>query len=53
MMDVMKSDVAAEPLKNFRELVERATFEGRSKEIPLHVTRPVDSLILVLDIEKP
>lgn len=53
VMDVVEADVAGEPLQNFRQFVERASFEGGFREIPVLGAFPVDVFELMLDVEKP
>src|SRR5215510_14946790 len=53
MVDVMESDVAAEPLQHARQLVIRTAQQRRRRVIPLAAVAPVGLLILMLDVEKP
>jgi len=53
MVDVMKADVAAEPPEDFRKPIERTSLEGRIEEAPLMMSRPIDSPVLMLNVEKP
>src|SRR5687767_1024804 len=53
MVDVVKANVAREPLENFRQLVERTAFECRSCVVPILPAFPIDVLELMLHVEQP
>src|SRR5262245_31923414 len=53
MVDVMESNVAAEPLQHAGQLVIRTAQQRRRRVIPLSAVAPVGVLILMLDVEKP
>ena len=53
MMNVMESDVAREPLKNFRQPVERAALKRRRSVIPISAPFPVHTFKLMLHVEQP
>ena len=53
MMDVVKADVAREPLQYLRQFVERTALQRRSRVVPFIAAFPVHSLELMLDIEQP
>src|SRR5690242_13768407 len=53
MMNVMKSDIAGEPLQHFRQLIKRTPLEGCSAVIPILGSLPVSSLELMLNVEQP
>ncbi len=53
MVDVVKADVAREPLEDFRELVERTAFEGRLRVVPILAALPVNAFELMLYVKEP
>jgi hypothetical protein len=53
VMNMVKANVAREPLQNFRQFVERTALEGRRGEVPFARAFPVGVFKLVLDIEHP
>ena len=53
MMDMMKADVSAEPLKNFRKFVVRTALQGSLGKVPILSPLPVDIFKLMLHVEKP
>ena len=53
MMNVMEPDIAREPLKNPRELVEGAALESRFGVIQIVASFPINPFKLMLDVEEP
>src|SRR6266508_1974235 len=53
MMNVMKPDVAGEPLQDLGQFVERTALQRRRGVIPFLGAFPVNSLELVLNIKQP
>src|SRR3954464_314608 len=53
MVNMMKTNVAREPLQDLGQLVKRTPLKRGQRVIPLLAALPVDSLELVLDIEEP
>ena len=53
MMNMVETDVAGKPLQNLRQLVERATLQSGSREIPLVTALPVNPLELMLHVKQP
>ena len=53
MMNVMKSDVAREPLQDLGQFVERTALQRCRGVIPLAAAFPVNSFKLMLDIKQP
>ena len=53
MVDVMKADVAGEPLQYLRQFVKRASLQRSRCVIPFATAFPIDSLELMLHVEQP
>ena len=53
VMDVMKSDIAAEELQYLRKFVKGTTFQRRVEKVPLRVMFPIRLIKLVLHVEEP
>src|SRR6266850_2815305 len=53
MVNVVKADVTREPLKNFRQLVERTALKRRGGEVPIFAAFPINPFELMLDVEEP
>src|SRR5690348_11108009 len=53
MVDMMQADITGEPLQHFRQFIVRTALQRCPDRVPLLMTCPIDSLILVLDIEQP
>jgi len=53
MVNVMKTDVAGEPLENSRQLVERAALKSGRGIIPIFAAFPVNAFKLMLDVKEP
>ena len=53
MMNVMKPDIAGEPLQDFRKFIEGTALKRCGEVIPLAPALPVNPLELVLDVEQP
>ena len=53
MVNVMESDIAAEPLQDARQPVIRAAQQRRGRVIPFSATAPVRVLVLMLNVEEP
>ena len=53
MMDVVKTDVATEPLQDPRQFVVRTPVERRVSVIPLLCPFPIHALELMLDVKEP
>ncbi len=49
----MQADIAGEPLQDLGQLIVRATFERRLNRVPFVMARPIDTIVLVLDVEQP
>src|SRR2546423_606046 len=53
MVNVMKANVAREPLEHFRQFVERAAMQRRGRIVPVPAAFPIDILELMLHIKQP
>src|ERR1043165_5094981 len=53
VMDVMKADVAGEPLQDFRQFVEGASLERSRAVIPIGAAVPMKVFEWVLDVKEP
>src|SRR6185503_11292517 len=53
MMDVMKTDVAREPLQEKRQFVKGTALQARLYKFPAFVPIPVGRVEVVLHVEKP
>ncbi len=53
VVDVVEADVAAEPVQQGRQAVERAAAQPGGVKIPVVVAGPVDAFKIVLDVEQP
>ena len=53
VMDVMKTDVAREPLQDERQLIEGTALQPRLHKFPAFVPIPVGRVEVVLHVEKP
>ena len=53
VMDVMKTDISAEPLQDERQLIKGASLQTSLHKFPAVVVVPVGWVKIVLDVEKP
>src|SRR5512133_869519 len=53
MMDMVKTNIACEPLQHFRQFIEGAAIHPGIEELPLLVAFPVGRLEIMLNVEKP
>jgi len=53
VMDMMKSDVPAEPLQDERQFVEGTALQSRFCEFPTIIVIPIGGVKVVLNVEKP
>jgi hypothetical protein len=53
MVNMMKPNVAGEPLQNLRQLVEGTALQGRRREVPILSAFPINALELMLNIKHP
>ena len=53
MVDVMETDVPAEPLQDGRQFIKGTALQAGFEVIPLAVALPIHSLEIMLNIEQP
>ena len=53
MVDMVIANISGEPLKNPRELIERAALKGSRRKVPIAAAFPVNTFELVLHVKQP
>ena len=53
MVNVMKANIAGEPLENLWQFIERTTLQRRGRIVPFAGPLPIDALELMLHVEQP
>ena len=53
VVDVVKTDVAAEPLQNERQFIEGTSLQSRLHKFPAFVVVPIGRVKIMLDVKEP